>query len=87
MHVRKLHKMCLNHNKFKQQAFFLSSTHVSALYSLVPRPSQLFNASHFSACNIEKLGGPGDKAKPCTLQLAMTLSNWITQCRYVSPTE
>ena len=30
--------------------------------SLVPRPSQLFNASHFSVCNIEKLGGPGDEA-------------------------
>ena len=34
------------------------------LVSLVPRPSQLFNVTRsFSACNIEKLGGPGDKAR------------------------
>ena len=26
------------------------------------RPSQLFNVSHFSVRNTEKLGGPGNKA-------------------------
>ena len=44
-------------------------------YSLASSPGQLFSVVHFSACNTEKLGGPGDEASVpnlCTLYMHTT---------------